>query len=243
MRWIYISPHFDDAILSCGGLIFEQTRAGIPVEIWTVCAGIPPTQQPLSDLARRIHIKWGTRTARGTIILRRREDKTAGAAVGASIRFFNHIDCIYRRGQDGAPLYTDDVFVSPHAEDAGIPDMLANLFKRALKRDDVIVCPLSVGHHVDHVLTRLGVERVGRSLLYYADTPYVLNHPHELEIMSKGMAGTLYPITEMGMDAWHAGMTAYQSQLETLNVGATEVRAAVREYWLREKGIRLYKPA
>jgi len=39
MRWIYISPHFDDAVLSCGGLIWEQTHKGITVEIWTVCAG------------------------------------------------------------------------------------------------------------------------------------------------------------------------------------------------------------
>ena len=28
MRWIYLSPHFDDAVLSCGGLIWEQTHSG-----------------------------------------------------------------------------------------------------------------------------------------------------------------------------------------------------------------------
>jgi LmbE family N-acetylglucosaminyl deacetylase len=33
MRWIYLSPHFDDAVLSCGGLIFDQAQAGTPVEI------------------------------------------------------------------------------------------------------------------------------------------------------------------------------------------------------------------
>ncbi|MCE7860069.1 MAG: PIG-L family deacetylase, partial [Chloroflexi bacterium CFX2] len=30
MRWIYLSPHLDDAALSAGGWIFDQTRAGIP---------------------------------------------------------------------------------------------------------------------------------------------------------------------------------------------------------------------
>jgi len=39
MRWIYLSPHFDDAVLSCGGLIFDQTCGGTAVEIWTVFAG------------------------------------------------------------------------------------------------------------------------------------------------------------------------------------------------------------
>jgi LmbE family N-acetylglucosaminyl deacetylase len=50
MRWIYLSPHFDDAVLSCGGLIFEQARQGIPIEIWTIFAGNPPPG-PLSMFA------------------------------------------------------------------------------------------------------------------------------------------------------------------------------------------------
>ena len=62
MRWIYISPHFDDAVLSCGGLIFEQARQGIPVEIWTICAGDAPPG-PLSQLAQDCHVQWGTQTA------------------------------------------------------------------------------------------------------------------------------------------------------------------------------------
>jgi LmbE family N-acetylglucosaminyl deacetylase len=41
MRWIYLSPHLDDAVFSAGGLIYEQTQAGIPVEIWTFMCGDP----------------------------------------------------------------------------------------------------------------------------------------------------------------------------------------------------------
>jgi hypothetical protein len=55
------------------------------------------------------------------------------------------------------------------------------------------------------------------------------------------MEGTLYPVTATGKDAWLAGITAYKSQLGTLNVGELEVREAVRLYWEREKGIRLYR--
>ena len=49
--WIYLSPHFDDAVLSCGWLIWQQAQAGQRVEIWTVCAGeIPPG--PLTPFAQ-----------------------------------------------------------------------------------------------------------------------------------------------------------------------------------------------
>jgi len=174
MRWIYISPHYDDTVLSCGGLIYEQTRHGIPVEIWTVCGGFPPKDQPLSDLALRIHKRWGTKSGRGTIILRRKEDRAAAVAVGATVRHLAVPDCIYRWSTNGEPLYPDDVFDPPHPEDAGLPTSMALLLQRRLRKEDVLVSPLLVGHHVDHVLTRLGVERRFSPLLYrYALCPEI----------------------------------------------------------------------
>jgi hypothetical protein len=64
MRWIYLSPHLDDAALSAGGLIYEQTQAGIQVEIWTfihrlrnycIPNGASPMQaKPSASAARKI---------------------------------------------------------------------------------------------------------------------------------------------------------------------------------------------
>ena len=54
MRWIYISPHLDDAVLSAGGLIYEQTRAGMDVEIWNFMCGFPPSEE-LSPYAQILH--------------------------------------------------------------------------------------------------------------------------------------------------------------------------------------------
>jgi LmbE family N-acetylglucosaminyl deacetylase len=241
MRWVYISPHYDDGVLSCGGLIHEQTRHGIPVEIWTVCGGFPPKGRPLSDLALRVHQRWRTKSGRGTIILRRKEDRTAAAAVGASVRHFSFPDCIYRWSRDGVPLYQDDVFDPPHPEDAGVPEMIALMLQRGLQTDDVLVSPLSVGHHVDHVLTRLGVERTGRSLLYYADTPYVLDHPDELEPASRELSSKLFPIYRPGLHAWLDGISAYRSQMEMLFETDEKMRADILGYWSREKGIRLWQ--
>ena len=56
MRWIYLSPHFDDAVLSCGGLIRAQSQEGLAVEIWTIFAGDPPPG-PLSEFALKIHAR------------------------------------------------------------------------------------------------------------------------------------------------------------------------------------------
>jgi len=241
MRWIYISPHYDDGVLSCGGLIYEQTRHNVPVEIWTVCAGFPPKDRPLSALAQRIHEDWRTKSGRGTIILRRREDRAAAAAVGATVRHFTVPDCIYRWSTDGTPRYPEEVFDPPHAEEIHLPDEIASMLQKGLRKTDVIVSPLTVGHHVDHVLTRMGVEKTGRSLLYYADAPYILNHPEELESTTQGMSSTIFPVSKPGLKAWLNGISAYDSQIEMLFDTDTKMRDMMHEYWNREKGIRLWQ--
>ena len=72
MHWIYLSPHFDDIALSCGGLVWHQVQAGDVVEIWTVCAAAPDPSQPFSPFAQSLHARWGTGPA--SVAARRAED-------------------------------------------------------------------------------------------------------------------------------------------------------------------------
>jgi LmbE family N-acetylglucosaminyl deacetylase len=239
MRWIIISPHFDDAVLSCGGLLWEISRGGAAVEIWTVCAGIPP-EGPLSELAGRIHAQWGTGEARQTVELRRAEDREAAAVMGATARHFSTLDCIYRMDAGGVFLYNDDVFDAPHSADAGLPDRIAAELGAHLTRDDRVVAPLAVGHHVDHVITRRAAERLGTSLSYYAEIPYLLRFPEELPAASAGLTADLRPVSPAGLRAWQKGVGAYASQMSMLFDTEREMRRQVRGYWERERGTRLW---
>ena len=49
---VYLSPHLDDAVLSCGGLIHRQVVAGQRPLVVTIFAGTPPVDVELSDFAR-----------------------------------------------------------------------------------------------------------------------------------------------------------------------------------------------
>ncbi len=97
MRWIYLSPHLDDAVLSAGGLIYEQAQAGIPVEIWTIMCGYPPIGE-VSAFAEFQHQQWGFGSAEEAMRARREEDQNAAAILGAQAVHFDFLDCIYRRG-------------------------------------------------------------------------------------------------------------------------------------------------
>ena len=239
MRWIYLSPHFDDAVLSCGGLIFDQARAGIPVEIWTIFAGDPPPG-PLSEFATVNHKLWGTTTGEETITMRKAEDEQATGIVGADLVQFDIPDCIYRRSPAGDYLYTETVITSPHPADRRLPRRIAAALKSELRKDDTLICPLSLGGHVDHVLARQAAESLHKPLLYYADIPYLLNNPQTLGPAIARLESDLFNISSQALDAWLEGVAAYKSQVDSLFKGEGTLYDAIRAYLAREAGIRLW---
>lgn len=240
MRWIYLSPHLDDAVLSAGGFIYDQTRAGTPVEIWTFMCGYPPEGE-LSPFAQKLHEMWGTTGADETIRIRRAEDVNAAGILGATTRHFDFLDCIYRRGRDGEWLYTD-VFVPPDTRESGLPQEIADTISARLKPDDVLVAQLSIGPHIDHVTVRIAAELLGRPLLYDADVPYWFTYADQLAAKSAGMKASVQPVSEAGLGAWQEAIAAYASQLSMLFDSPEKMRQDIAKYRADHGGIRLWKP-
>ena len=240
MRWIYLSPHLDDAALSAGGLIYEQAHSGVPVEIWTFMCGYAP-EDAVSPFAQLLHAQWGFSSAEETTRLRREEDKQAASILGATVQHFDFLDCIYRRAPDGEWLYAD-VFMAPRPVDAAIPGQIADAISRCLQPDDVLVAQLSVGSHVDHVLVRQAAELLGRSLRYDIDVPYIFNKPEELSAKSAGMDETVHSVSEEGLRAWKEAVLMYKSQLPGLGEAfqtPEKASESIHSYWSQCGGIRL----
>ena len=134
MAWIFLSPHFDDIALSCGGLAWEQSRAGESVQVWTICAGEAPPG-PLSLFAAALHARW--EAGQNAPTERRAEDLAACREMGAVPCHFDLPDCIYRRGLDQVShLYIseEDIFGPIHPEEEGLIARLAEDLEK--RRDD-----------------------------------------------------------------------------------------------------------
>ena len=241
MRWIYLSPHLDDGALSAGGLIYEQTQAGIAVEIWTFMCGDPHLSE-YSPFTQLLHAAWGFADAAETVRERRIEDTNAVNILGAKAVHFDFLDCIYRKGKNGEWLYTEGVFGAIRPEDAELPAQIASTITPRLQPDDVLVCQLSVGSHVDHVLVRQAAELLGRPLIYDIDMPYFLYKSDEFESKAAGMKESVQLVTEAGLERWLDAVVAYKSQLPSLNevVNTPEnARKSIKSYWEEWGGIRL----
>lgn len=241
MRWIYISPHLDDAVLSAGGLIYEQARSGNPVETWTILAGVPAGTE-LSTFAQVMHHLWGTSSAEATVQVRRLEDARAAQLLGAQPTHLDFLDCLYRQGNNGEWLYAD-IYTPPREADLHLPGRVAEVLTARLQPDDVLVAPLALGAHVDHLLIRQAAELLGRPLQYYADIPYLFNHPGSLGLSTAGMKKKTYVVTAAGLNSWLEAVNAYSSQLSTLAENPEQLYAAIRKHCQKEGGISLYQTA
>jgi LmbE family N-acetylglucosaminyl deacetylase len=164
---LYLSPHLDDATLSCGGQIHQQTAAGRPVLIVTITAGDPPAVPP-SEFAQLLHDRW--QLAGEVVAGRRAEDAAACRRLGADYLHWDISDCIYRVDPaTGAALYpsVEAIFGPVHPAEAPLVAVLARRMA-TLPPCGRVIAPLAIGCHVDHQLVRAAAEQwQGNALTYY----------------------------------------------------------------------------
>ena len=55
----FLSPHYDDIALSCGGTVALLARSGLAPEIAIVFGDEPDPSQPLTPFAAMQHAEWG----------------------------------------------------------------------------------------------------------------------------------------------------------------------------------------
>lgn len=249
MEWIYFSPHLDDVAFSCGGLIWEQSRQGIQVSIWTLCAGDPPPGD-LSPFASSLHARW--QTGPEAVARRRDEDLAACAILKAHCRHFPIPDCIYRRGPSGEALYASEesLFGPLHPSEFRLIARLSRQLQNQLPHRLVLVSPLTLGGHVDHQLTRLLVERLFDRrqahtewvLWYYPDYPYAGKAQEEMAQMSQeGWRSHAFPISPQGLSVWERAIAAYASQISTFWPDLQAMAHQLRVYSQLQDGVRLWQ--
>ena len=159
---IFLSPHLDDAVLSCGGLLAQLTQQGQAVQVINIFAGIPPANRPLSAFARYQHRQWqktltappfqsrnneekgeanappsvARRASRSFVQIRRAEDKAALLYFNAQASYLNFYDCIYRGEAKRAVWYytaDDDIFGPIHPAEARLSLEIARALQAEIK--------------------------------------------------------------------------------------------------------------
>ncbi len=236
-RHIYLQPHFDDAALSCGGAIRQQTATGQRALVITVFGGVPSQDMGVSEFALSTHARMSLpASAASAVSVRREEDQAAVSALGADTLWLDYLDAIYR----GSPAFyqSDDAIFGVVAQgdtqlDEELGALVANIVERAPLA--AIYAPLGVGHHVDHQLVCSAADRLAQrkhNVKFYEDFPYV-SRSGALEERQRELAIPMeFELAEISgqIRDKEEAIALYRSQVPLLFGSEEAMRQALREY-------------
>jgi hypothetical protein len=176
MKHIIFSPHSDDAVLCCGGMMAKFIGAGDTVIYHTIFCALP--KPPYSPLATVFHEKWGNPD--NVVRLRRAEDEAAAAKLGAELVYGPMFEPLYRAGKEGQWMYhtVEDIFGPRHPDDNGlVPQLIDYVSAVGGLAESRLYFPLGIGRHVDHLIVfEVGQHflELGLEVVFYEDFPYTI---------------------------------------------------------------------
>lgn len=241
--YIYLSPHLDDAIYSCGAQIFQHTSKGKSVMIITIMAGDPDPGN-LSRYARSLHERWNLRENAPED--RRNEDVAACSSVGADTIHWAYLDCIYRQDSiTGISFYqSDDALFGPiDASEYGLIKSIASRISN-LPAQSLVFAPLSAGNHVDHQIARQAASLVidPSRIRYYEEYPYVIEAPDSIMGYESDFnwRSDIVTISQEALTAKIKAMLCYRSQISTFFEDDADLKTQVTKYVESVGGERIW---
>lgn len=189
----FISPHLDDAALSCGGLInFLAGKTDMTVVSAFTAISSPPHTLSAKAFLRQCQ----SADAEKLFADRKSEDAKVLGAIGVKTEYWDFIDAQWRKkGQQNwlekitgkilpefshiYPTYRWHVVVGKISRrDDDLKDSIKKYLAYIMNAQEkfFIFCPLGTGKHVDHLIVRnCCLEASGDSLILWSDFPYNKN--------------------------------------------------------------------
>lgn len=213
-RLVVVSPHLDDAVLSCGQVLAAHPGSTVV----TLFAGFPAPDAPLTEWDQRCGFPNGEQA----VAHRREEDRIALSLLEARPDWLDFLDAQYA--------------VSP------TPDELAAALAERLPElsPDAVLFPLGL-FHSDHVLAHQAALKALAAVphalrLAYEDVPYRampgLLQQRLMALAQAGWVATPARWREEGSAAVkQRALKAYVTQVATLGPGGTDDAAAPERCW------------
>lgn len=229
---IYISPHLDDAALSCGGAIAWHTSRGARVLVVTLCTAAPPADAGFSPFAAAMHQRWQL-APQDVVTARLQEDTQALERLGADSYWAGMSDAIYR--MPIAYNSTQTLFGTPAPTDPLRPKLGALLNDlRARAPRAAFYVPLGVGNHVDHQLAyeAMVTGGWGRESAFYEDLPYAIVSSaleRRISMLQRQFVSSIIDI-DATLSRKLGAISSYGSQMNELFGGDAAMRERMTAY-------------
>ncbi len=241
-RILVVSPHLDDGVLSVGGIIERAVANGAEVVVATAFTADNAPGATMSPLAAELHAFWDL--GPNPFVQRRKEDVASVSILGARVLHGQLLDALYRTRASGDPLYpTRQSLFRPPSDRDGIGDALFRLLDGWIRdiSPDLILAPLGVGRHVDHVVTANALHRLAGmrpiNVALYEDMPYstglfppVAPDNPEAALVRTPWRVTGSQVISVNLSGKLAAIAAYASQIADIFPDGLEFRSVFHDY-------------
>ena len=210
---LFVSPHFDDTVYSCGALISHFTSQGYSCDVLVIFAG--DHEDEISNFAEKMHKGWNIQ---GEIVNQRKlEDMKAVEFFGCKQLMMSFQDCIYRkRGNSFLINSKQDLFVKGYYDNdlsRSIQEEANHLFDR--NKYDEVYLPFGIGDHIDHqIVSEIKIPSKGIKRYYYVDMPYAFFNIEETIGFLKKLKIEPITITDDCFSKHVSGIEIYKTQFE-----------------------------
>ncbi len=229
---LFVSPHLDDVVFSCGGTLALLADRG-----WrTVMAtAFTATVLPATGFALACQLDKGLAPEVDYMALRREEDRAAAAILGVSdLRWLDLPEAPHRGYASAAELFDrirpgDDIW-------RPLADALDGLITET--RPAQIFAPQGLGSHVDHRQAIRAVQASAGNIpvAWYRDAPYAIRNPDAVPFVHEPELDPL-PI-DATLTRKIAASCAYRSQIGFQFGSPAAAEAALAAFTLSERGER-----
>lgn len=257
--FIFISPHLDDAVLSCGGLLealHTHRKESLVITVFTQASEAPHIRFAKNFLSLSRYSD-----AHRLFLDRRKEDVKATRMMGAAFVHFNYIDAAWRvRMYDQTAWFSryikyfpsiTHIYGGPKSIFSGIPaardnilishitEKLHEYLAKKKHQRILIFAPLGIGGHVDHVIIRTISTNLGYPVLFWEDFPYNANPDSRTVFFSKNINYTfLFSIHSDDTATKYNAIRSYKSQVPVLFPNGTIPVLKENYYSTREQVIK-----
>ena len=179
---LFLSPHADDVILSCGSLL---SRLVGKTDITVLTVFTKAHEKPYTLSAKQF-MKYSNNFADAQALydVRVEEDKNAFARLGITPINLGFEDALFRRKKHRTflgkflpefdhiyPTYRWHILKKIASDDSAISELTKQL-PTYVKKNTLVFAPFGLGNHADHKVVRLVSEKLFDNLILYSDFPY-----------------------------------------------------------------------
>jgi len=215
---IFFSPHIDDVVLSCGGLISKlEEKEILVVTIFSDYSG-----EIYSRHAKCYLNSLKFDNANEYFNSRKKEEKLAAKILDFDFEWLDFPEAIFRFKKklifnNFFYTKTSKLFGSVSREDKKIMPFIRNKIKRILKTysntRSKLYFPLGIGNHIDHqILNEIGMDFQKNEIFFYEDFPYC----SEVKNFGRHLKSKKVFLSEKDLKTKLKAITAYKSQLKPL---------------------------